>query len=316
VSLFTILLIVGGVIVVGALLLLVGVDRERLATVRRLKSLAAPPPTKAVGDIPQVVKGDPWMQYVPAQIRPRIDDMLAATGYAIQLRMLLAISAGGALVAAFVELAARPGLVAFIILMIGGIAAPPYFTLRYLQKRHTAKFLDQFPDAIDLIVRAVRAGLPVVGALDATGREMPDPVGMEFRLITADLRIGIEFDEALRRADTRIRLTDFSFFVASLVLQRESGGNLSETLSILSGVLRRRRELRMKVAAMTSEAKTSAIVIASLPFVASGALAVMNPNYVGTFFIDPKGPWIIGGAAAMLAMGWMTMKTLIENAVR
>jgi tight adherence protein B len=309
-------IILGLMVVFGSVLLLVGVDRERVATARRLKSLSAPPTTKAVGDKPDNVKGDPWIQYVPTPFRAKLDEMLSATGYSIQLRVLVIMAASGFVLGLLAEVFLRLGIIMFIVLLVAMTLAPSWFLLKNLQARHTARFLDQFPDAIDLIVRAVRAGLPVIGALDATGRETPDPVGMEFRLITADLRIGIEFDEALRRADLRIRLTDFSFFVASLILQRESGGNLSETLSILSAVLRRRRELRMKVAAMTSEAKTSAMVIAALPFVASGALAVMNPNYVGTFFVDSKGPWIIGAAAAMLGMGWISMKSLISNAVR
>jgi tight adherence protein B len=314
----TVLLVIAAIVLVvgGGIFILANVDREKVATARRLKLLAAPPATKMVGDKRDQLKTDPWLPYVPSPIRPWVQDKLASTGYAIPLRLLLLIGVGGGFVMSIASLIVGFSMGGALFVLFFFMVVPPFFIIRYLQGRHTARFLDQFPDAIDLIVRAVRAGLPVMGALDATGRETPDPVGSEFRLITADLRIGLEFDEALHRADARIRLADFSFFVASLVLQRESGGNLSETLSILSAVLRRRRELRMKIAAMTSEAKTSAMVIASLPFVASGALAIMNPPYVNTFFIDPKGPWILGVAGAMLGLGWLTMKTLIENAVR
>jgi tight adherence protein B len=205
--------------------------------------------------------------------------------------------------------------VTVIVLIVSAILAP-FLTLRHFQKRHIKRFLTLFPDAIDLIVRAVRAGLPVNGALDTTGREVSDPVGHEFRLITADMRIGMDLDQALHRANLRIRLADFSFFVASLVLQRESGGNLSETLSILSAVLRRRAELRLKIVAMTSEAKTSAYVIASLPFMASLALAFLNPAYISTFIHDPNGGYILGFAAGMLLLGSLSMRALIQNAAR
>jgi tight adherence protein B len=309
------LLVAGGVVLLGALVL-AGVDRERVSTARRLKQMAAPPQTKQIGDKPDTVRGDPWLPYVPTRIRPWVEDKLATTGFTLQLRMVVGLMAGGAFFTLLALLLFHLGVATFILCFLILTFAPSWFVLTYLQRRHTSMFLDQFPDSIDLIVRAVRAGLPVVGALEASGRESPDPVGMEFRLITADLRIGIEFDEALRRADLRIRLADFSFFVASLILQRESGGNLSETLSILSAVLRRRRELRMKIAAMTSEAKTSAMVIAALPAVAIGALAVMNPGYVSLLWTDPKGPWIVGTAAAMESIGWMTMSQLIKNAVR
>jgi tight adherence protein B len=312
----TILILIGLVLIVGGSLVMVGVDRERLSTARRLKQLAAPPSTKAVGEKPENVRGDPWLPYVPVRLRPWIEDKLASTGYTIQLRAFIALIVGGFVLSLLFGFLLHFGASVYIISIVLISLLPSWILLKWMQGRHTSRFLDQFPDAIDLIVRAVRAGLPVVGALEATGRETPDPVGMEFRLITADLRIGIEFDEALRRADTRIKLADFSFFVASLILQRESGGNLSETLSILSAVLRRRRELRLKIAAMTSEAKTSAMVIASLPFVAMGALSIMNPSYVNTLFTDPKGPWIIGTAAALLGIGWLTMSTLIKNAVR
>ena len=312
----TTVLVLALIVVVGGALLLIGVDREKLSTSRRLKELAAPPSQKAVDDDPTADKGDPLLRYVPGFAHAWVEDNLATTGNVLQLRMVVALMAVGFLVAALAGLILHVGIIISVVLIVALTLAPSWFLLKQLQKRHSAKFLDDFPDAIDLIVRAVRAGLPVVGALEATGRESADPVGQEFRLITADLRIGIEFDEALRRADLRIRLADFSFFVASLILQRESGGNLSETLSILGAVLRRRKELRLKIAAMTSEAKTSAMVIAALPFVASGALAFMNPSYVETFFIDPKGPWILGTAAAMLVLGWNTMTTLIANAVR
>ncbi len=311
-------LILAVLVVVGAAAyLLITGDREKASTARRLKLLGAPPTTKALADpLHGMPKGEPWLPYIPERYRERVNDTLGSTGYAVQLKTLLLISlVSGVVMFVGALLLGLPLQIDLVVLLLAAFGVP-WLVLRYLQKRHIKRFLALFPDAIDLIVRAVRAGLPVVGALDATGRETPDPVGLEFRLITADMRIGLDLDEALHRANGRVRLADFAFFVASLILQRESGGNLSETLSILSAVLRRRAELRLKITAMTSEATTSAYVITSLPFVASGALALLNPSYISTFAVDPKGPYIVGAAAAMLMLGWLTMQTLIANATR
>ena len=314
VALMLLVLMIGGIIV----FLVADADRERSATARRLKVIGAPPSVVKQADAAdrELLRGDSWLQYLPDAWRVRMDYQLAATGYMIKLKWLIAVSTGCSLLFGAAMFALNFSWVVALVAFLIGAILPPYFVLRFFQARHIKRFLTLFPDAIDLIVRAVRAGLPVNGALDTTGREVPDPVGHEFRLITADMRIGMNLDQALARANLRIRLADFSFFVASLVLQRESGGNLSETLSILSAVLRRRAELRLKIAAMTSEAKTSAYVIASLPFMASIALGFLNPTYITTFFRDPNGGYILGIAAGMLLMGSLVMRSMIAAAAR
>src|SRR5262249_38137200 len=140
-------------------------------------------------------------------------------------------------------------------------------------------------------------------------------VGVEFRSIIADIRIGLDLDEALARAARRIRLVDFDFFVASLVLQRKSGGNLSETLAILSSPLRRREELRSTTQAMPSGPRTSAIVLACLPVFCGIAIMILNPGYFSILLTDPRGAYVMGGCAANLTLGILMMRVLIQKAL-
>jgi len=254
---------------------------------------------------------------LPPAMQARVEAALAATGHAISFRTLAIVAVVAGIVTWAVStliLGVRLPIAAAATFVIMGLV--PWQLVRFLQAQQAAAFLKLFPDAIDLIVRAVRAGLPVLGAMDAAGRETPNPVGNEFRQIIADIQIGVDFAEAMRRAGRRVRQVEFDFLVATLILQRESGGNLSETLATLSAVLRRRSELRAKTKAMTSEARTSAIVIGSLPFFAAGALAVISPQYVGVLLSDPRGDYLLGGGFVSMTMGGLVMRGLIRSAMR
>jgi tight adherence protein B len=284
----------------------------------RLSQMAGKPQTDlGDGDPDLMRRPDKLIEILPPGMKVEVERLLSATGHQISLTTLAIIG--------FVS-----GLITFgFILVVVGAGAPwafgvalivmlvvPWQVLIFLVKRQAAKFIKLFPDAIDLIVRAVRAGLPVMGSLDAAGKETPDPVGLEFKKIIADIQIGVDFDDALRRASQRIRQVEFDFFTASLILQRESGGNLAETLETLSKVLRRRAELRAKTKAMTSEARTSAIVIGCLPLFETAALTIVNPGYIKTLVEDPRGGYIIGGGITLIALGALTMRALIRNALR
>jgi tight adherence protein B len=313
-----VLLVIAALVIVGGIVaLLSDADRNKVATNRRLKSLTIVPAEVIKLEEGGVLPSEPWLPYIPERFRDSVDDTLAATGYRFKLYHYLAMCLGSGLLMFFItlgflHLSFSAGLLVFA---VAAFLVPWYF-LKSSQKKHVNNFLSIFPDAIDLMVRAVRAGLPVGAALDAAGKEISDPVGQEFRMIVADMRIGLDLEEALQRAGARVRLSDFSFFVASLVLQKESGGNLSETLQILSSVLRRRSELRLKLHAMTAEARTSAIVIGCLPFLSSLALAVLNPSYLSSFSTNPNGAYVLGAAAAMMTMGALVMRSMIESAMK
>jgi tight adherence protein B len=309
--------LLGGIVVLVALVLLsrTNADKRRDAVAARLKALTTPVKSLVLAPEEDEILPDPWLKMLPPKLRARADRILGATGYEINLRTLLLTALVG-MVMAFVLGRIVMHLAVPLVLLMCTIAALalPFQAVQILKSRHSTKFLQRFPDAIDLIVRAVRAGLPVLGSMEAAGQETPDPVGREFRRVIADTRIGLTIEEALGRAGQRIGLIEFNFFVASIQLQRESGGNLTETLATLSAVLRRRDELRAKTRALTAEARTSAMVLAALPFVTGGAIALISPGYFSPLFIDPNGGYILGGAFLNISMAMLSMRMLLRKA--
>jgi tight adherence protein B len=184
---------------------------------------------------------------------------------------------------------------------LGAAAGIPHFALSFLIKGRSAKFNLLFPDAIDLIVRGLRSGLPVTESLQIVSRELAYPVGIEFRLIGDKIRIGKTMEQALGEAASRINTPEFSFFIITLAIQRETGGNLAETLSNLSDILRKRVQVKLKIKAMSSEAKASAYIVGSLPFIMFGILNVSNPDYMSGFFTDTR--LMIAGVGGLFWMG-------------
>ncbi len=195
--------------------------------------------------------------------------------------------------------------------LMGGVALPHLF-VGFMIKRRKKKFLSSFPDAIDVLVRGLKAGLPAAESMRIVGQEMAGPVSQEFTRITDGLKLGGEFDDILWAAAERIDLPEFNFFVITLSIQRETGGNLGETLENLCDMLRKRRQVKLKVKALSSEAKASAIIIGSLPFALFGILYLLNPEYVMTLFTHPKGPWLVGIGFGMLGTGVGIMAKMVR----
>jgi hypothetical protein len=174
-------------------------------------------------------------------------------------------------------------------------------------KKRVAAFIKLFPEAIDLMVRALRSGLPISDAIINAGQEIGDPVGVELRTIESGMRLGRELDELLWDIAKRIDVPEFRFFIIALSVQRETGGNLAETLSNLSDVLRKRRTMRAKARAMASEARASTAILGSLPVVVSILLLLTSPQYIMILFLDVRGLMMIGVACAMLGTGILIM---------
>ena len=312
-------LLVSALVFVALLIALIlastGKSNNNAAT-KRLQALAPSKAEKGMLDPAGGPRREVLMLRLPASIQQRLRRALVSTGNKLSLTTLLLTAViGGGMVGFFSAAIIRLSLTITIVAAGACTVIIPSLLLQTLQARHSAHFLKLFPDAIDLIVRAVRAGLPVSVALESAGKETPDPVGIEFRQILAYMRIGMDLDEALAQAARRIRLVDFDFFVASLVLQRKSGGNLSETLAILSSVLRRREELRSKTKAVTSEARTSAMVLTALPFFSAGAILFINPEYFTILFTDPRGAYVMGAGVLSLSLGMLSMRLLIRKAL-
>jgi tight adherence protein B len=188
--------------------------------------------------------------------------------------------------------------------------------LRFAQSRYQRRFLDGFLDALDLIVRAVRSGLPAPEAIELVAREVRPPVGSEFQRLMDEVRIGTEMGQALQHAADRIRVPDFRFFAVSLLLQRQTGGGIAETLASLSGIIRQRKAVRAKARALAAEAQASAAIVAAAPFIAGGGLFLINRDLVSVLVTDPRGRFMLGIAAASLLAGIASMRVMIKKNLR
>jgi tight adherence protein B len=295
-------------------------DRRRQAVQRRLQQIAPPtpgraePPTLLMRPLSEV---GPRRGLVLADVRRRFDMALAATGDRIRF-VHLAVAGAVAAVAAIALSLQLLSLNPFLAVVIGVAAALAAATtlVRLMQAHYQDRFLDIFPEALDLVARAVRAGLPVFDALDVAAREIRDPVGGEFRRIIDEMRIGGEVEEALQHAADRVRVPDFRFFVVTVTLQRRTGGHLAETLGNLSNIIRRRKEVRLKARALTSEARASAVVLTLLPlFIAFGLVLVDRP-LMQSLWLDPRGRFMVGLAIISLATGSLVMRLMIRRALR
>ena len=185
----------------------------------------------------------------------------------------------------------------------GGI---PHMVVNFFVNKRANSFPTKFPDAIELLVRGLRSGLPVTETLGVVASEVPGPVGEEFKLITDRIKMGKTMEDALQNTADRLNMAEFSFFCITLAIQRETGGNLAETLSNLSDVLRKRAQMKLKIRAMSSESKASAYIVGSLPFMVFTMIWFVNPKYIGGFFTEDR--LIVAGLGGMV---WMTIGALI-----
>jgi tight adherence protein B len=183
----------------------------------------------------------------------------------------------------------------------------PHKVVSFKGNSRIKKFLLLFPEAIEYIVRGLRSGLPVTESMNMVGEEMAEPIGSIFASIGESVKLGITVEKALQDTARKLNSTEFNFFVTSIILQRETGGNLSEILNNLADVLRKRFMMRMKIKAMSSEAKASAYIIAALPFVVITALAFISPDYMVPLIDDHTGNLAAAGAACSLTFGFGIM---------
>jgi len=199
-----------------------------------------------------------------------------------------------------------PGLLALPVAVTLGLGVP-HVAVGTMIKRRQRKFNLQFPEAIELIVRGLKSGLPVSESIQTIGREMPDPVGVEFGRVADSLKLGETLDEALWEVAQRLDTPEFKFFVISLSVQRETGGNLAETLENLAEILRKRKQMRLKVKALSAEARASAYILAALPFVMFAILSTVNPDYTFALIDDPRGQMMLGAALSSMLIGGLVM---------
>jgi tight adherence protein B len=203
-------------------------------------------------------------------------------------------------VAALMLTRGMPFTLALMLGLFVGVGLP-HMVVGIMIKRRVAAFNANFPDAIELMVRGLRSGLPITETLGIVSGEVSGPVGVEFRAVADKMKIGRTMDAALQETAERLGTPEFQFFVITLNIQRETGGNLAETLSNLADVLRKRAQMKLKIKAMSSESKASAYIVGSLPFVVFALVYMMNPEYMKGFFTDER--LIVAGLGGLLWMG-------------
>ena len=190
-------------------------------------------------------------------------------------------------------------LAALVGLVVG--AGIPHFVVTKTIARRVGKFTAKFPDAIELLVRGLRSGLPISETIGVVGAELDGPVGEEFRSVSDKMKIGRSMDSALQDTADRLGTPEFQFFVITIAIQRETGGNLAETLANLATVLRMRGQMKLKIRAMSSESKASAYIVGSLPFIVFTLIWFINSSYMQNFFVDQR--LIVAGIGGLIWMG-------------
>ncbi len=245
----------------------------------------------------------------PENLRARLE----RTGYNISLGVYLMASA---LVALLVILIGRvyPVLPMAAVILFGVFAsvAVPHLFVTMLAKRRIKKFLEAFPEGIDLIVRGLKSGLPVTESIKTVSAELGGPVAVEFGRISDNIKFGKSMPEALDACAKRLGVAEFRFFTIALGIQQETGGNLAETLGNLSDVLRRRRQMKLKIKAFSSEAKASAYIIGSLPFLMEGLILSVNYDYAIQLFTDDRGLVMVGFGLVSFMIGTGVMAKMVR----
>ncbi|OAN50426.1 pilus assembly protein TadB [Paramagnetospirillum marisnigri] len=242
----------------------------------------------------------------------RLREELMQAGIRIEVRhYLIATSGFAVLIFAVAKLAGLASLWALLAALALGLGLPK-LVLGILAKRRVSRFTAQFADSIDVVVRGIRSGLPLGECINIIGREMEDPIGAEFRLITEGQKLGLGLQDVLARAVERTPTAELRYFANVIAIQQQTGGNLADTLSKLSEVLRARKRMRDKVQAFASEARASAYIIGSLPLVVVTALWGLAPNYIEILFTTEVGNVLLFAGGVTEVVGLLVMRRMIN----
>ena len=224
--------------------------------------------------------------------------------------IIISIALGGVIFLAV--LVSDMGLIAAVALGFAGAFGLPRWLLSYLKKRREAKFLNNFPDAVDVIVRGIKAGLPLLDCMKMIAVESPEPVGSEFRSIIETQAIGMPLGDAAGKLYDSMPLPEANFFGIVVSIQQKAGGNLSEALGNLSRVLRDRKKMKAKIQAMSMEAKASASIIGALPLAVMLLVWITSPQYISLLWTEPLGRLMLAASAMWMSCGVFVMKKMIN----
>jgi len=244
--------------------------------------------------------------------RPPLSTRINQAGLSWSQRQFMLISVAMGLAAAIAAFYVGAGLLAALGIGFAGGFGAPRWLLMFLKKRREAKFLNGFPDAVDVIVRGIKAGLPLLECLRVISNEASEPIRGEFRTIIETQTIGIPVGEACLKLYERIPLPECNFFGIVISIQQKSGGNLSEALANLSRVLRDRKKMKAKIQAMSMEAKASAAIIASLPVAVMLLVFLTAPEYISLLWTHRLGRMMLAACACWMLMGVLVMRKMIN----
>ena len=244
--------------------------------------------------------------------RPPLAARISQAGLSWSKRQFFIISAVLGVVAFGLTAGLGLGLLPAIGFAFAASLGLPFWLLSFLKNRREAKFLNNFPDAVDVIVRGIKAGLPLLDSLKMIAVEGQEPLKSEFRTIIETQTVGIPLGEACTKLYERMPLPEANFFGIVIAIQQKAGGNLSEALGNLSKVLRDRKRMKAKIVAMSMEAKASAVIIGMLPIAVMMLVWITSPTYIELLWTHPMGQMMLAGSAMWMFTGCMVMKKMIN----
>ena len=255
----------------------------------------------------------PWLQDLVASTGPgeRLSLFVRSSGMQVSAAELLLLSLLlGAVGFALPALIGRPPVLGAAAAL--ALAWLPWWRVSSARNKRVQRFEQQFPEALDMMGRAMRAGHAFPTAVKMCGEEMAEPMGRDFRILSDEMNYGVPAAEALQNLALRVPLPDVSYFVVAVMIQRESGGNLAELLDSISAILRARLKLLGEVRTLSAEGRLSAIILTALPFGVALVVNLVNPDFMKVLWTDPAGLKVVGGALFMMVLGMLWMRSIIR----
>jgi tight adherence protein B len=241
----------------------------------------------------------------------RLSHYVRTSGMEVSAVEVLVLSAALAAVGfALPLLISRPPILGAAIAL--ALGAAPWLQVARVRNARIRRFEQQFPEALDMMGRAMRAGHAFPTAVKMCGDEMAEPMGRDFRILSDEMNYGVPAAEALQNLATRVPLPDVSYFVVAVMIQRESGGNLAELLDSISNILRQRMKLMGEIRTLSAEGRLSAIILTALPFGVALVVNLVNPKFMSVLWTDPAGLKVVGGALFMMVLGILWMRSIIR----
>jgi tight adherence protein B len=301
-------------LIVGGVVLLLQMQRQQKAYAERVARVTGQRPARSDA-VMALVRPDEKQKRTPASVAGQVIgyDLLRKDQYRLPWFAVcgFALLLGWIVVEVASSLVGTWAWLALPAIAIGGSR----FYYGWSDGKRRSALLNQFPDSLSLIVRAVRVGIPVTESLRAVAREASEPTRTEFDRLAHQIAIGTTLEAALRMMASRNKVPEYSFFAAALSLQAQTGGGLTETLETLAEIIRKRLQMKARGHALSSEARTSAMVLGVLPIGTGGMLYLVSPDYISVLFTNPTGHVFLGIAVVSLAIGMGTMKLIISKSL-